>query len=138
LKRYLLDSGIASDHINQRRGVHSRVRATIAAGDPVGVCMPVVGELFAGIEFSHTREKNLQRLRRFLATATIWPFDRRAAEEYGRIYATLRRSGRLIPQIDLQIAAIALTLGRCTVVTKDHDFSAVSGLRVENWAEGKQ
>jgi predicted nucleic acid-binding protein len=45
--------------------------------------MPVVAELFAGIEFSHTREEDLNRLRRFLATTTIWPFDRRAAEEYG-------------------------------------------------------
>ena len=36
-------------------------------------------------------------------------------------------------QIDIQIAAIALTLGRCTVVTKDTDFSAIPGLDVEDW-----
>jgi tRNA(fMet)-specific endonuclease VapC len=32
------------------------------------------------------------------------------------------------------IAAIAFTLGNCTVVTKDSDFSAIPGLTVENWA----
>ena len=37
-------------------------------------------------------------------------------------------------QIDIQIAAIALTLGNCTVVTTDADFAAVPGLRTENWA----
>lgn len=37
-------------------------------------------------------------------------------------------------QIDIQIAAIALSLGRCTVVSKDSDLSAVPGLDVENWA----
>lgn len=36
-------------------------------------------------------------------------------------------------QIDIQIAAIALTLGNCTVVTTDSDLSAVPGLPVENW-----
>jgi hypothetical protein len=32
-----------------------------------------------------------------------------------------------------EIAAIALSLGRCTVVTIDTDFAAVPGLSVENW-----
>jgi tRNA(fMet)-specific endonuclease VapC len=33
----------------------------------------------------------------------------------------------------VQIAAIALTLGNCTVVSTDSDLSAVPGLTVENW-----
>jgi len=36
--------------------------------------------------------------------------------------------------IDIMIAAVALTLGNCTVVTTDSDLSAVPGLAVENWA----
>lgn len=36
--------------------------------------------------------------------------------------------------IDIMIAAVALTLGNCTVVSKDSDLSAVPGLAVENWA----
>ena len=35
--------------------------------------------------------------------------------------------------IDLQIAAIALSLGDCTVVSTDTDLSAVPGLSVESW-----
>jgi tRNA(fMet)-specific endonuclease VapC len=37
-------------------------------------------------------------------------------------------------QIDIMIAAIAISLGNCTVVTADTDLSAVPGLPVENWA----
>ncbi len=36
--------------------------------------------------------------------------------------------------IDIQIAAIALSLSNCTVVSKDTDLSFVPGLNVENWA----
>jgi len=36
--------------------------------------------------------------------------------------------------VDMQMAAIAFSLGNCTVVTKDGDLSAVAGLQVENWA----
>jgi tRNA(fMet)-specific endonuclease VapC len=39
----------------------------------------------------------------------------------------------MIQQIDRQIAAIALTLGDCTVVSYDNDLKEVTGLKVENW-----
>ncbi len=69
-----------------------------------------------------------------LSSWKLWPVTEEAAFEYGRIAAELRRAGRLIGQNDMMIAAIALTLGKCTVVTMDKDFSAVPGLNVENWA----
>jgi tRNA(fMet)-specific endonuclease VapC len=37
-------------------------------------------------------------------------------------------------QIDMQIAAIAFSLGNCTVVSTDSDLADVPGLKVENWA----
>jgi len=135
LRKYLLDSGVASDYVNRRLGAEIRVRQLTARGDRVGVCMPVLAELFAGIELSISREKNHARLVHVLPTLKIWPFDRAAAQEYGRIYAFLRRTGRPMQQIDMQIAAIALTLGSCSVVSKDADFSAVPGLTVENWSQ---
>jgi len=35
--------------------------------------------------------------------------------------------------IDIRMAAIALSIGDCTVVTTDSDLSAIQGLLVENW-----
>jgi hypothetical protein len=57
-----------------------------------------------------------------------------AAYEYGRIFAELKRQGRVIQQVDIQIAAIARVLGNCAVVSGDNDLTAVPGLTVENWA----
>ena len=96
--------------------------------------MPVVGELFFGVEASATRDANLPKLKRALSGILCWPFDRAAAEEYGRLAAELKRLGRPMQQIDIQIAAIALSLGNCTVVSADSDLAAVPGLTVENWA----
>ena len=62
------------------------------------------------------------------------PLAPEAAEIYGRLDAEPRRKGRLIQQVDMQIAAIALALGQCTVVSEDSDLFAVPGLSVENWA----
>jgi tRNA(fMet)-specific endonuclease VapC len=134
MNRFLLDSGSASDDINRRAGVYERARAEVARGNRIGIGLPVLAELVSGIEGSATRERNMQRLRTALASLKLWPFDEDAAFEYGRIHAELLGLGRQMQVVDMMIAAIAFTLGNCTVVTKDSDLAAVPGLRVENWA----
>ena len=75
----------------------------------------------------------MTRLKTALASLRVWPFDSIAAFEYGRIYAELARLGRPIGVVDMMIAAIAMTLGNCTVVSSDSDLLAVPGLSVEDW-----
>jgi tRNA(fMet)-specific endonuclease VapC len=137
VSRYLLDTNAAADAMFRRRGVPERVKAARAAGHDIGIGIPVLGELYAGVEFSASRDRNLEVLRRSLKLFRLWPFTPEAAEVYGRLYAKLRRNGRTIQQVDLQIAAIALALGQCTVVSEDSDLNAVPGLSVENWAVQK-
>jgi tRNA(fMet)-specific endonuclease VapC len=133
MRRFLLDTGIAGDFINRRRGVFERARDEVRRGNPVGIGIPVLAELAYGVEQSASRERNMQRLRKALASWRVWPFDDRAAFEYGRLAAELRRIGRPMQQIDIQAAAIAFALGNCTVVSGDSDLKAIPGLPVEDW-----
>jgi tRNA(fMet)-specific endonuclease VapC len=134
VRKYLLDTNSAADCIFRRRGVHERAKQARLAGGKIGVAIPVMAELLAGMEFSASREANLAIVNRNLSLFRLWPFDTQAAREYGRLYAELRRAGRPIQVVDMMIAAIARTLGNCTVVSTDTDLSAVAGLSVENWA----
>ena len=134
MRRYLLDTGIAGCFIDRRRGVFERARAEVTLGNWIGIAHPVVAELAYRVEGSANRDRNMQRLHLALTSWRLWPVTEVAAFEYGRIAAELRRLGRPIGQNDMMIAAIALTLGQCTVVTMDSDYSAVPGLSVENWA----
>ncbi len=104
------------------------------AGHKIGSGIPVLAELCAGIEYSATRDVNMDVLNRNIGLFRLWPFTAEAAREYGRLYAALRRTGRTIQTVDLMIAAIALALGGCTVVTSDSDLSAIPRLNVVNWA----
>lgn len=133
MTRYLLDTGIAADFLNKRNGIFERARAERAKGNPVGIAMPVLAELAYGIEKSATRDRNMKLLRGALPTLRLWPFYQDAALEYGRLYAEMLRTGRPMQVIDIMIAAVALILGKCTVVSKDSDLAAVPGLSVENW-----
>ena len=135
MRKYLLDTGIASDCANGRLGVEERVREAIRRGARIGISTPVLGELLAGIEYSDDPDRHRRVLWRSVLRWMLWPFESDAAEEYGGLYAQLRRAGRIIQQVDLQSAAIALTLGNCTVVTKDSDFQAIPALDVEDWSK---
>jgi tRNA(fMet)-specific endonuclease VapC len=136
VRKFLLDTGSAQDFIDGRNGVRERADAERRSGHRLGICVPVLGELWSGVEGSVTRERNAPRLRHALSRLVVWPYDNKAAEEYGRLFAKLRRRGRPLQQIDMQIAAIALSLGNTTVVRADSDLVAVPGLTVENWATG--
>lgn len=133
MTKFLLDTNAASDFVNRRHGVFDRARREAAAGNSIGIGMPVLAELVAGIERSKSRERNLKSLKVALATLKLWPFDPPAAFEYGRLDAELARVGRPIGVMDTMIAGIANTLGDCNVVSTDSDLHAVPGLTVENW-----
>ena len=135
MKRHdLLDTGIAQDYQARRSSVRERAIAQRQAGHRIGICVPVLGELWSGVECSSSRERNFAALRQALATLIIWPYTNDAAEEFGRVFAELKRAGRPMQQIDIQIGAIARTLPNCIIVSKDSDLSAIRNVTVENWA----
>lgn len=133
-QRYLLDSGAVEELMTP--GSETAVRAARKAPQAVlGTCYPVLGELWYGLELSATRENNLKRLQRVIAELILWPFELKAAAEFGRIKADLRRLGRPMQVVDMQLAAVAIALGNTTVVTMDSDLSAIPGLSVEDWSK---
>lgn len=134
MRRYLLDTNAVSDLVNDRRRVRQRAVLATRSGGRLGTAYPALAEVYYGIEFSATRDQNMKDLQIGIKQLVLWPFDLAAVREYGRLAAELRRIGRTMQQVDIMIAAIALTLGNCTVVTADSDLSAVPGLAVENWA----
>ena len=101
---------------------------TRRAGNRIGICTPVLGELWSGVEGSISRDRNLHRLRLALSRLVVWPYTNEAAEQFGRVFAELRRIGRPMQQIAIMVAAIAFALGNCTVVSTDTDLAAIPGL----------
>ena len=132
-RHYLLDTGIAQDFQADRNGVRDRAMAERRRGHRIGICIPVLGELWSGVEGSANRERNLRSLRSAVKWLRLWPYTPQAAAQYGSIFVALRHAGRMMQQIDMQLGAIARTLPNCIIVSKDADLRAIPGVVVEDW-----
>jgi tRNA(fMet)-specific endonuclease VapC len=133
MSRFIMDTGIAGLYLDRKRGVFERAAAEVARGNRVGIALPLA-ELAFRAQGSPRSERNLFRLRQALDVWKLWLADADTAFEYGRIAFELKKLGRPIGQNDIMIAAIAMRLGSCTVVTMDSDMGAIPGLTIENWA----
>jgi hypothetical protein len=83
MRRFLLDTGIANDYIHRRLGVYTRAKAREALGDVLGICTPVLGELWDGVESSASRKRNEARLRHELPAFKIWPYTEATPRSLG-------------------------------------------------------
>ena len=93
-----------------------------------------VGEMVYGAHRSARTDELLSQLQtRVWPNVTILPFDRVAAETYGRIRTELEGAGVPIGEPDTRIAAIALARNLTVVTGNVRHFDRVPGLAVENW-----
>lgn len=126
---YLLDTNIVSAIAANPKGhVASRLAD---CDDEVGVSVMVAAELRFGLS-NNPGSGNAARSLRAIGTMIVHAFDDEAAAYYGQIRAVLKRTGNLIGQIDMLIAAHAMALD-ATLVSDDRAFMHVPELKLENW-----
>jgi tRNA(fMet)-specific endonuclease VapC len=131
--RYMLDTNICIYAIKNRpTAVLTALMNNESAG--IGISIISVAELFFGVSKSGS-SRNLVALQHFLEPLEIAEFDLQAARSYGDVRHALESLGTPIGPLDTQIAAHALSLGVTLVTNNTKEFSRVSGLRLENWAD---
>jgi len=92
-----------------------------------------VSELMYGVYKSEFIEKNLKAIESFLMPFDIVDYDYQASMEYGKIRASLEKQGRVIGNMDMQIAGHALALNLQLVTNNTKEFERVEGLHLDNW-----
>lgn len=82
----------------------------------------------------NTQKRDLDSFYDFLNSINILELDRKSANEAAKISSELIRSGKMVPEIDILIAAISLSNGQNRIITQNtKDFSKIPGLKVENY-----
>jgi len=90
-------------------------------------------ELYFSVYNSQNIEKNLKIIKNFLLPFEIIEFDEKAAVEYAKIKADLRKKGKIIGELDMQIAGVALSNNLILVTNNEKEFNRIENLKIENW-----
>lgn len=129
----LLDTNAVSDLMRD----HPRVKARLGqCVDPIATSVVVVGEIHYGLSRLPVGKKRADletRAHAILSAVRVDPVSESVAVAYGHLKASLEGQGLNLDDNDLWIAATAIAQGD-RLVTRDHIFSQVPGLQVEDWS----
>ena len=133
MNRYLLDTNHVGVAVNARTDLALRIRDGLAQGVRFGTCWPVLCEIQAGRQQVARPDEYQRNLQALLRRVRIWPLDEETTDRYGKLYALVRKRGRVLSAVDLMAAALAQQ-HQCTILSTDRDFEAVEDVvSVENW-----
>jgi len=129
-KVYMLDTDTFSYLVSGR---HPKVREHVARHQKSIVLSSItLAEALFGAKKAGSRKLH-SLVSLFRELFTIRPWDAAAAESYAEIRANLEKKGRPIGNMDMMIAAAALS-SDCTLVTNnERHFKQVARLQIENW-----
>jgi len=124
----LLDTNIVVAHFRDDPGVTHHLSAAPALYLP----WIVLGELYYGALRAQRREAQSALIRDFLDTVILLFPDESTSERYGHLKAGLAAAGRLIPDNDIWIAAVA-SQHDLPLATRDTHFDEVASLTTLAW-----
>jgi tRNA(fMet)-specific endonuclease VapC len=135
--RYMLDTDIASYLLKGRDPVLEKQFLKIRADVETDICISVItrAELLYGLKCLSPHDRLHLAIRQFFKLVRILPWDGSAADFYADIRHQLVTSGQLIGELDMMIAAHALSVDAILVTNNTRHYERIlQPLVLENWS----
>lgn len=136
VKPVLVDTDILSMFFRNNLNVASHFREYLNQHEKVNLSIITFYEILSGLRFKGAL-KQLNSFLEFTKNNTILPLTEDSTIISSDLYADLRKTGRLIDDIDLLIAGIALSNRLVLVTHNEKHFKRIKGLEVMNWSKEK-
>ena len=130
---YLIDTDIIIHSLKNDEHVKQEFREN--QNIPKSISVITYGELVYGAKKSKHIEKNLAVTYRIAELFPIIDIDRSIMDVFGEIKSNLERKGNIIEDMDILIAATALSHNFILVTNNVKYFEKIKDLRIENWKE---
>ncbi|OUT16813.1 type II toxin-antitoxin system tRNA(fMet)-specific endonuclease VapC [Campylobacter concisus] len=133
---FLLDTNICSYLISNAEPYSQNIlgHLTRYGKKDIFISSITVAEMFYGIENSTQKELNLKLMGDFISNFGVLDFTSKNAASYGKIRLEMKNKNRRIGDMDMLIAAVALSNDLVLVTNNEKDFKDISELRMENWS----
>jgi tRNA(fMet)-specific endonuclease VapC len=124
--KYLVDSDYVADYL----GAHSHAIRLLSsfAKDDLAISLITYGEIYEGIHFGRNPQKTADVFQRFLRSVVILPPTQPIMQQFARIRGELRRTGKIIGDFDILIAATAIQHSLTLVTRNVRDYQRIPQL----------
>ncbi len=126
--KYLVDSDYVADYL----GAHPhaiRLLSSFAKYD-LAISLITYGEIYEGIHFGRDPQKTTDVFQRFLRSVVILPPTQPIMQYFARIRGELRRTGKIIGDFDILIAATAIHHNLTLVTRNIKDYERIPNLNI--------
>jgi tRNA(fMet)-specific endonuclease VapC len=130
---YLIDTDILIYSLKNDEHVKQKFREN--QNIPKSISVITYGELVFGARKSRHIEKNLAVTYRIAELFPVINIDRSIMDVFGEIKSSLEMRGSIIEDMDILIAATALSHNLVLVTNNVKHFKKIKDLRIENWRE---
>lgn len=132
MNRALIDTDILSYFFKGDPSVIRHFEAYLSHYDIIEFSIITWYEITSGLMAKNARKQMLV-FEKFASENFILPVTEKSARISAEIYSTLKKSGKLVDDIDLLIAGIALEHNMIFVTNNESHFQRIPGLVIQNW-----
>lgn len=128
----MLDTNMVSHFIKGTNNVRNKVVSVPMS--ELGISAITEGELLFGLAKKPDAKQLSIVVHEFLIRVDVLPWDSAVSACYGKLRADMQKKGKILGNLDLLIAAHALTLG-LVLITNNRAFTQVEDLKIEDWTQ---
>lgn len=132
MKRVLIDTDILSYFFKGDKNVVSNFETYLQHYNLIEISIITYYEIAGGL-LAKKALKQLSIFEAFIADNSVIPMTESSAKISAELYSTLRQSGKMLDDIDLLIAGIAIDNELTLVTNNEGHFNRIPGLKIENW-----
>lgn len=125
---YLVDTDVVASGLKGRPEQENLLKQL--SPDGLAVSLITYGEIYEGIYYGRDPQTHERSFRQFLRWVDVLPLNRTIMKQFARIRGQLRRSGEMIPDPDILIAATALHHDLTLITHNTRHFSRIPHLKL--------
>lgn len=134
MNRALIDTDILSYYFKGDKTVVENFEIYLRHYDFIEISLITYYEIIGGL-LAKNAIKQLRIFDDFLIDNLIIPLTESSVKISAESYSTLRQSGKIIDDIDLLIAGVAIENEMILVTNNENHFKRIPGLKIDNWSK---
>ena len=129
-----LDTAFLADLFRKNPAAEKKLQELVEAHKEISITVMTIAELYYGAYKSNRANEEIEKVEQIKLKFSILEMDENGAQKFGELLNKLEKSGKKIADRDILIAAIALSKGENTIITRNQkDFARIPELTVATY-----